>query len=78
MHTKVHLDSGRDARIPNNSIFSGAVQIAMVSAKSGALTLTLKVDVNVEKAIEAMKGVVGRDKAVYRLLPAVLCFNCRT
>ncbi|MDV3277887.1 MAG: mechanosensitive ion channel family protein [Nitrososphaerales archaeon] len=72
LHTKVHLDSGRVARIPNNSIFSGAVQIATVGAKSGALTLTLKVDGNAEKAIEAMKVVAGRDKSVYKSPPAVL------
>jgi small-conductance mechanosensitive channel len=73
LHTKIHLDSGRDARIPNNSIFSGAVQIATVSAsKSGALTLTMKVDGNAEKAIEAMKGVAGRDKSVYKSPPTVL------
>lgn len=70
--TKVHLDSGRDAVIPNNSIFSGAVQIAKIGGYVGALTLALKIVGNAEKAIEAMKEVAKSDPDSFKSPPIVL------
>ena len=71
-HTKVHLDSGRDASIPNNGIFAGTVQIAKVGGYAGALTLALKIEGDAEKAIEAMKEVAKKSQDLYKSPPNVL------
>jgi len=65
-HTKVHLDSGRDATIPNNGIFSGNIQIAKVGGRAGALVLALKVTGDAEKAIEAMKKAAKSDPNLFK------------
>ena len=67
--TKVHLDSGREALIPNNGVFSGMIQIAKVSGDIGSLTLALKIDGDAEKAIEAMKKLAKSDPSMFKSPP---------
>lgn len=71
-NTKVHLDSGKDATIPNNSIFAGTVQIAKVGGYVGTLTVALKIDGDAEKAIEAMKKVAESSPDLFKSPPNVM------
>ena len=71
-HMKVLLDSGKDATIPNNSIFSGAIHIARVGGQARAFTLALRVGGDAEKAIEAMKKVAKRDPSLFKSAPTIL------
>jgi small-conductance mechanosensitive channel len=55
--TRVLLDSGRDAMIPNTSIFTGMVQIAKLrEPERSRLTFQFKVAWDAEKVIAAMKN----------------------
>jgi len=45
-----------EAAIPNNSIFTGSVQIATIGKSSGGLlTLSLKIDWDAERTTDAMR-----------------------
>jgi small-conductance mechanosensitive channel len=69
--TKVHLDSGKDAKIPNNGIFSGAIHIAKVGGRAGEIAITLKVEGDAEKAIEAMMKVAKSEASLFTSAPVV-------
>jgi small-conductance mechanosensitive channel len=57
-HTKVILDSNREAVIPNTAVFSGSVQIARVrKQQASSLSFSFKVEWDAEKTIEAVKNV---------------------
>jgi small-conductance mechanosensitive channel len=54
-YTKVLLDTGREAAIPNSGIFSGMVHVAVVKGYTeGLLGFSLKVDWDAEKTVSAL------------------------
>ena len=54
-YTKVLLDSGREAAIPNSGIYSGMVHVAVIKGYTeGLLSFSLKVEWNAEKTISAL------------------------
>ena len=56
LYTTVLLDGGREVRIPNNGIMTGAINIALVnSAPQPILKFSLKIDWDAERAIKAMR-----------------------
>ncbi len=56
LYTIVLLDGGKEVRIPNNGIMTGAIYIARVnSAPEPELKFSLKIDWDAERAIKAMQ-----------------------
>lgn len=54
-YTRVLMDSGREAAIPNSGIFSGMVHIAVIKGYTeGLLSFSLKVDWDAEKTVAAL------------------------
>jgi small-conductance mechanosensitive channel len=63
--TRVLLDSGKDAVIPNTSIFTGMVQIARLrEADRSHLSFQFRVSWDAEKVIAAMKSAAS-DKSLF-------------
>jgi small-conductance mechanosensitive channel len=64
--TRVLLDSGRDAMIPNNGIFTGMVQIARIREPDRSrLTFQFKTSWDAEKVIAAIRSA-GEDRSLFR------------
>jgi len=57
LYMTVVLDDGREIKIPNNGIMTGAISIALVNAiSSPKLKLSVKISWDVERAIKAMQA----------------------
>jgi small-conductance mechanosensitive channel len=71
-YTKILLDSSKEVTIPNNSIITGAIQIAKIKDNSDAkLSFSLRIDWNAEKTIEAIKDVTISDPATFKSPPVI-------
>jgi small-conductance mechanosensitive channel len=56
LYTTVLLDGGKEVRIPNSGIMTGAIHVALVnSAPEPELKFSLKIDWDAQRAIKAMQ-----------------------
>jgi len=66
-HTKALLDSGKEVTIPNNSVLTGAVQIARLrDSLDATLSFSIRIDWDPEKTIKAMKDAASSDPATFK------------
>jgi len=73
-HTKVVLDSGREATIPNNSVVTGTVQVGKLSDSRGKLEFTLRLDWDPEEATAAMNEMARSNGQIF-LSPITVLYS---
>jgi small-conductance mechanosensitive channel len=72
-YTKILLDSGRELTFLNNSVLSGSVAVARISADQGeTLKFSLKIDWDPEKTAKAIRDAAGSNPETFKSVPTVL------
>ena len=67
LYMTVLLDDGREVKIPNNGIMTGAISIALVNAVSSPkLKLSVKISWDVERAIKAMQAEAATTPELFK------------
>jgi len=73
IYTKIMLDSGKELTFLNNSVLTGSVAVAKVSEElDNTLRVSLKIDGDVEKTIDAIKNVSTLNPSTFKSAPTVL------
>jgi small-conductance mechanosensitive channel len=72
-YTKILLDSGRELTFLNNSVLTGSVAVARISAGfDDVLKFSLKVDWEPEKVVKAIRDMAGSNSETFKSIPTVL------